>query len=145
MSKDLIEILDDFFDNIVKVCPEEFLITMNNKKLKFLSRGSRGSWNKKEDLAAPSIEIAKNNNIINRWNPSDRKYLYLVGKEHSGNDVETICEELRAQAGEIITTASFRFIGDINFKILDLDYETLTHQEIINFAKAFEKKQVARE
>lgn len=59
LSKDLTEILDDFFDNIVKVCPEEFLITMNNNKLKYLSRGRRGSWNKKEDLAAPSIEIAK--------------------------------------------------------------------------------------
>ena len=142
LSKDLTEILDDFFDNIVKVCPEEFLITMNNNKLKYLSRGRRGSWNKKEDLAAPSIEIAKKYNIINRWNPPEKRYLYLAGKEDYGNDVETICEELRAKTGEIITVASFKFIGDKDFRILDLDYETMTRQEIFNFAEAYEKKQV---
>ncbi|MBT9776907.1 hypothetical protein GPL15_10360 [Clostridium sp. MCC353] len=142
LSKDLTEILDDFFDNIVRVCPEEFFVTMNNKKLKFLSRGRRGIWDKKEDLAAPSIEIAKKNNIINRWNPPDRRYLYLTGKEHNGNDVETISEELRAKTGETITVASFKFIGDNNFKILDLDYETITRQEIFNFVEDYEKNQV---
>lgn len=143
LSKDLTEILDDFFDNVVKICPEVFLLTMDDEKFKHLSRGRRGSWTGKKDLEAPSIEVAKKNNIINRWNPPSKRYLYLVAGDGSDNDTETACEEMRIKTDETLTVASFQFLEDPKKSlILDLDYEDTTRQEIFDFAELYEKEQV---
>lgn len=143
LSKDLTEILDDFFDNVVKICPEVFLLSMDDEKFKHLSRGRRGSWTGKKDLEAPSIEVAKKNNIINRWNPPSKRYLYLVAGDGSDNDTETACEEMRIKTDETLTVASFQFLEDPKKSlILDLDYEDTTRQEIFDFAELYEKEQV---
>lgn len=143
LSKDLIEILDDFFNNVVNVCPDIVFLPMGSDKFKTLLRGRRGEWKKREELAAPSIKTAIENKIINRWNPPDKRYLYVVAGDGSDNDVETVCEEMRIKSGESYTTATFEYVKDSNeLAILDLDYETSTRQDIIDFAEFYEKKQV---
>lgn len=143
LSKDLTEILDDFFDNVVKICPEVFLLSMNDEKFKHLSRGRRGAWKQRKDLAAPSIEVAEEHNIINRWNPPSKRYLYMVAGDGSENDMETACEEMRVKPDEVLTIAKFHYMGDPkDALILDLDYEDVTRQEIFDFAEMYEKEQV---
>lgn len=143
LSKDLIAILDDFFDNVVNVCPDIVFLPMRSDKFRTLLRGRRGEWKKKTELEAPSIEVAKEHKIINRWNPPSKRYLYVVAGNGDGNDVETVCEEMRIKSGENYTTAIFEYIEDRDeLSILDLDYETSTRQDIFNFAEFYEKKQV---
>lgn len=143
LSKDLTKILDDFFDNVVKICPDVFLLSMNDEKFKHLSRGRRGAWKQRKDLAAPSIEVAEEHNIINRWNPPSKRYLYMVAGDGSENDMETACEEMRVKPDEVLTIAKFHYVGDPkDALILDLDYEDITRQEIFDFAEMYEKEQV---
>ncbi len=143
LSKDLIAILDDFFDNIVKVCPEQFLISLENARFKYLVRGRRKEWLCKDDLRAPSIEIAKANNIINRWNPPDKRYLYLVSGKGTPEDIETACEEMRIKSGETVTLANFEVCPTSKLaEIVDLDYESTSRDDIFNFVNAVEKEQV---
>lgn len=143
LSKDLIAILDDFFDNIVKVCPEQFLISLENARFKYLVRGRRKEWLCKDDLRAPSIEIAKANNIINRWNPPDKRYLYLVSGKGTPEDIETACEEMRIKSGETVTLANFEVCPTSKkAEIVDLDYESTSRDDIFNFVNAVEKEQV---
>lgn len=143
LSKDLITILDDFFDNIVKVCPEQFLLPLDNNKFMHLIRGRREEWHCKNDLCAPSIEVARANNIINRWNPPDKRYLYLVAGKGIPNDIETACEEIRIKSGETVTLANFEVCAIAkNAKIVDLDYESISREDIFDFAETIEKEQV---
>lgn len=143
LSKDLTAILDDFFDNSVKVCPEQFLFPLDNNKFKHLIRGRRKEWHCKNDLCAPSIEVARANNIINRWNPPDKRYLYLVAGKGIPNDIETACEEMRIKSGETVTLANFEVCATSkNAKIVDLDYECISREDIFDFAETIEKEQV---
>ena len=143
LSKDLTAILDDFFDNIVKVCPEQFLIPLENVKFKYLVRGRRKEWHCKDDLHAPSIKVAKANNIINRWNPPDKRYLYLVAGKGTPEDIETACEEMRIKLGETVTLANFEVCtSSKKDKIVDLDYESTSREDIFNFVDTIEKEQV---
>lgn len=50
-SKSLIDLLDDLFIQRIDKHP---------------------------DIMPPSIEVAKENNFVNRWNPPDKRYLYLT-------------------------------------------------------------------
>lgn len=144
LTKDLTSILDDFFDNIVKGCPDQFLIPLENFKFKkHLLRGRRKEWHCKDDLCAPSINVAKTNNIINRWNPPDKRYLYLVAGKGTTEDIETACEEMRIKSGETVTLANFGVcISSKKDKIVDLDYESTSRDDIFNFVVTNEKEQV---
>lgn len=142
-SKDLIAILEDFYRSIVKVCPDVFLLSMNDARFQHLLRGRKGIWQSLKDLAAPTIEIAKKHNILNRWNPPDKRYLYLVAGEGSELDIETACQEMRVKDGETVTIASFDYVGDTNAdKIIELDYDRISREEIFAYTEAFIKKQV---
>lgn len=144
LTKDLTVILDDFFDNIVKVCPEQFLIPLENVKFKHLLRGRRKEWHCKDDMCAPSIKVAKANNIINRWNPPDKRYLYLVAGKGASEDVETACEEMRIKLGETVTVANFEVcLSSQKGKIVDMDYESTSREDIFNFVNINEKEQVS--
>lgn len=144
-SKDLTALLDDFFNNIVIVCPEQFLFPLDCDKFNHLLRGRRKEWHSKSDLCAPSIEIAKANNIINRWNPPDKRYLYLVAGKGTPDDIETVCQEMRIKPGETLTIANFE-VCDAAKKsmIIDLDYENISRQDIFDFAEKANKKQVSK-
>lgn len=143
LSKDLTEILDDLYSNILTVCPENFLLPMDDEKFSCLLRGRRKKWNNKLDLAAPSIEVAKKNNTINRWNPPEKRYLYLVAGNDTDDDVETVCQEIRIKSGETLTTANFQYTGNPSAaRIVDMDYEQVTRQEIFDFIDGFEKQQI---
>jgi hypothetical protein len=143
LSKDLIAILDDFYENIIGVCADIFLLSMNDMRFQHLLRGRRGTWQRKEDMAAPTIEIAKKYNIVNRWNPPEKRYLYLVAGNGSDDDVETSIQEMRIKAEETVTITNFHYLGDlVEDKIVDLDYEQISRDEIFEFADAFEKNQV---
>lgn len=144
LSKDLTLILDDIFDNIVNNCPEQFLLTLENAKFKHLLRGRRKEWHCKNDLCAPSIEVAKANNIINRWNPPDKRYLYLVAGKGIPEDIETACEEMRIQSGEKVTLAKFVVRTDYQKnKIFDLDYESISRKSIFEFVDTIEKEHLS--
>lgn len=145
LSVDLTAILDDFFNNIVTVCPEQFLLSLDNDKFEHLLRGRRKEWHCKNDLCAPSIEVAKANNIINRWNPPDKRYLYLVAGKGTPEDTETAFQEMRIKPGELVTLANFE-VCDAAKKaiIIDLDYENILRNDIFDFAERTEKEQVNR-
>jgi len=143
LTKDLTAILDDFFDNIVKVCPEQFILSLDDMKFKHLIRGRRKKWYCKNDLCAPSIEVAKENNIINRWNPPDKRYLYLVAGTGASEDIQTACEEMRIKSMETVTIANFKVCATAKkVKIINLDYESTSREDIFNFAETIEKEQV---
>jgi len=143
LEKDLTEILDDFYSNIIKICPDEFLISLEYSPFERLLRGRRNCWKKKEDLAAPSIEVAVEKHIINRWNPPEKRYLYLVAGDGTDNDIETVCREMRIKDGEMLTVAEFEYNAvNPSAKIVDMDYEKITHRDIFAHAEAFEKQQV---
>ncbi|MDD4760909.1 MAG: hypothetical protein PHU66_08895, partial [Bacteroidaceae bacterium] len=140
-KKDLIEILDDFFNNIVSICPNEFLVPLNNYNC--LLRGRKKEWKLRDDLLPPSIECALQNNIINRWNLPSKRYLYLAIGNCGIENGEKVClEEMRIRAGDIVTIANF----DINKlasnkKIINLDFDNISRQDIFDFMNATEKAQ----
>jgi hypothetical protein len=130
-NKGLIELLDDFFKNIIDVCPEEFFYQLDNYNFGNLIRGRRKVWHCKNDLVAPPIEVAKECNIINRWNPPEKRYLYLVVGKGIPEDTETVCEEMRTDSEEIVTLANFEVKEpEIKAMILDLDYERILRKDI---------------
>ena len=132
-DKGLIEILDDFYSTSMTICPEAFVRTMSDKKFAYLSRGRKGTFSQKRDLAAPPLSVAKKYNIINRWNPSDKRYLYLVAGEGSDNDTETALAEMRIESDEIVTLAEFDYVLEPdNAKIIDFDYEGISRKSIFN-------------
>ena len=142
LSKNLIELFEDFFDNTIKMCPREFLLSMDDRKFKNLLRGRKGSWCKKEELAAPSIEIAQKNHSINRWNPPNKRYLYLVVGDGSDNDQDVAFEELRIKSGEEVTIANFAFTG-ADAKIFNLDYEEISRESIFDYIETYRKDGVS--
>lgn len=139
--KDLIEILDDFFQNIVSICPKDFLVPLNS--FGCLLRGRRKEWQFAEDLMPPSIEFAVKNNIINRWNPPQKRYLYLVnGMSNSAGNDRVCLEEMRIKKDEKVTIANFHIVKSAcHKKVINLDFDNVTRQEIFDFMNVEQKKQ----
>lgn len=130
-SKDFIAILDDFFSYIEARDASDFLKPLRNYASSIIVRGRRGRRTKKEDLAAPSIEIAVKNNSINRWNPPDKRYLYLAVGDSSTSE-ETSLAELRAENGEEITIGNFKILDEaLDGLIVDFDYERICQTDIL--------------
>ena len=83
-------------------------------------------------LPPPSLQVAKENNIINRWNPPKKRYLYLASGNRSEVE-QTVLAELRAQDGEEITTAEFTFADSATHGVIvNLDYERLSREEVFS-------------
>ena len=141
-KKSLIDLLDDFFQNIITICPDEFLIPLSN--FNYLIRGRRGKWKLAQDLVPPSIEFALANNIVNRWNPPEKRYLYLVnGNQNSQNNDDVCFEEMRIQENEILTIANFDVATlALHKKIFNLDFDDISRKEIFDFVNNEKQKQV---
>lgn len=147
-DKNIIEILDDLFVNTVDVYPQEFYVTLDG--LVYLHRGRRGKWSKPGDFFPPSIEFAKQKNIINRWNPSDKRYLYLAASHTNEPYSQSIClnefvclEEMRIKANEEVSLAQFRVVKQAKRKtVINLDYENIKRADIFEYIQNEEKRQV---
>ena len=133
--KSIIDLLDDFFETCVEKYPDIFLIKGN--ELGTLTRCRRGSFKMEKDVFPPSLELAESKNIVNRWNPPGRRYLYMAHSlnnsfvtERTENEY-TCFHEMRAKKGEEYTFADFEVIsgsGDKGF--LNMDYTGLEQSDI---------------
>lgn len=131
-GKNLIELLDDMFENIIHVCQKSFFVEKSS--LGTLLRGRRGEYNAVKDLYPPSIKVAEDNNILNRWNPPNKRYNYLVieqdGRE---NAQETVLRELRSKSYENYTICRFVSQNEKSAKdqlLINLDYQELSVGDI---------------
>ena len=144
-TKNIISILDDFYSVVSDVQTDEFVKPISSFfEQAAVLRGRRGKWDEEVQLAPPSIEVAKANNIINRWNPPDKRFLYLaVGNADVAQ--ETVFAEMRAKAGEEITIGSFALREyAIGGKIVNLNFEGISHEEIFSEPEKT-KKQIVSE
>lgn len=130
--KDIICILDEFYELASNKTVNEFLKPLHLFSHQVFLRGRRGRWKSKDDIAPPSLQVAKENNIINRWNPPKKRYLYLASGNRSEVE-QTVLAELRAQDGEEITTAEFTFADSATHGVIvNLDYERLSREEVFS-------------
>lgn len=133
--KSLIDLLDDFFVNCVDRYPDLFLVKC--KDLGFLTRCRKGIYEREADVLPPPLEIALRNNIVNRWNPPGKRYLYaahsLVNSVLCGiSENEYTCfQEMRAKKGEEYTFADFEVVSGSRDKcFLNMDYTGLEQSDI---------------
>lgn len=133
--KSLIDILDDFFVNCVDKYPDLFLVKCG--ALGKLTRCRKGVYERETDVLPPPLDIAKANNIVNRWNPPGKRYLYAA---HSWRnpDVSNLTEneytcfqEMRAKKGVSYTFADFEInVGSANKYVINMDYTGLGQSDI---------------
>ena len=125
------------------ILEKEFLYPLKNYKS--LIRGRKGIWDKAENLSAPSIEVATKNGILNRWNPPEKRYLYLVDATNISLEIaeQTCFEEMRITNAETkVTIGNFQVIPkEKNNKILNLDYERTTLKDIFQRLEVAKKKE----
>jgi hypothetical protein len=121
-GKRFTEILADFISNVDPIAAREFFV--EEGKLSRLVRARRDIHSSGDDIVPPSIEIAKKYNIINRWNPPEKRYSYLVVETANISPDEVCLEEIRSQAGEDISLVDFK-VREISKKkkLLNLAYE----------------------
>ncbi len=139
-EKNIIDILDDTFNNSIDIYKNDFYIPLN--EFEFLHRGRRGKWFNEDDLLPPSIDIAEKNNIINRWNPPNKRYLYLAAaftnKDFDINitiNEYTCLQELRVHQKEEVTISNFNIVYKSNTNnILNLNYDDISSNDIISNA-----------
>ncbi len=119
-GKRFTEILGDFISKVDPIAAQEFFV--EEEKLGRLVRARRGTYSSGNDIVPPSIEIAKKCNIINRWNPPEKRYSYLVVETANVSPDEVCLEEIRSKVGEDISL--------VDFKVR----ETSTKKKLLNFA-----------
>ena len=142
-KKNIIEILDDLYVNTEKKVPGLFVKPLTSFTYQVILRGRYGSWTKIGDLNPPSIEVAKTKKSINRWNPPDKRYLYLSFGNY-GNAFESVKAEMRAKPGETITVGEFKVKADTEkMLIADLDYDRISRNSIFNILEKEKNKEVA--
>jgi hypothetical protein len=144
----ILVLLDDLFKHTIDVFSDEFFINLGN--IKYLCRGRKGERHSIEDLLPPSIEVAKAKNIINRWNPPDRRFLYLATTQtdfpfrfgFSMNEY-VCCKEMRLTAGEEVTLSQF-CISPLSSqkKVINLAYDDISRSDIFAYVDQYEKKLV---
>jgi hypothetical protein len=133
----------DVFDEVYKKCiskyPKDFLLDLG--EMKHICRGRKGKYVTVQDLLPPTIAVAKEKNIINRWNPPDKRYLYLAistkrdrGELQLQHIERVICEELRAKSAQEVSFIDFDVLSmNKNKRLLNLNYECDTDSEIESF------------
>lgn len=133
--KTLIDLLDDFFSICVDRYPDPFLLKC--KDLGIITRCRKGEFNTEKDILPPSIDIAEANNIVNRWNPPGKRYLYAAhsrdNPQYSGltQNEYTCFKEMRAKKGIKYTFADFRArSGSEDKSILNMDYTGILQSDI---------------
>lgn len=127
--KSIIDLLNDFFAECVTRFPEAFLVSYCD--LGLLTRCRKGEFTSTSDLLPPPIQIAKDYGIVNRWNPPEKRYLYVsrgaIAQPNIDDYTEneyTCLEEVRAELGNTYTFADFRPANSRSHKkILNMDYD----------------------
>lgn len=128
-GKKFTEVLGDFMSNVDVSASKEFFI--EEEKLGRLVRARRGNHSLGEDIYPPSIETAIDQNIINRWNPPGKRYLYLAFETEGVSPDEVCLEEIRSKVGESITLVDFKVKENARKKrLLNLAYEGVNDIEI---------------
>lgn len=131
-GKNLIELLDDMFENIMHVCQKSFFVEKSS--LGTLLRGRRGEYYAVKDLYPPSIKVAEDNKILNRWNPPNKRYNYLViEQDDRENAQETVLRELRSKSYENYTICKFKSHDEKSEKnqmLINLDYQKFSVGDI---------------
>ena len=94
------------------------------------------------DIEPPTIEVAKEKKIINRWNPPNKRYLYLVIDNGNSQNANKVCiNELRATDGMNVTICNFEVNGySKSGKLINLDYESISYEEIEEILKEYKDK-----
>lgn len=142
-KKNIIQILDDLYVNTEKTVPGLFVKPLGSFADQTILRGRRGNRTKTEELNPPTIEVAKKNHIINRWNPPDKRYLYVSFGEYE-NALETVEAEMRAKPGEEITVGEFKFKTDPEkMLIADLDYDQISRNSIFGVLEEYKNTEVS--
>ena len=135
---------DETYKKSIIELVDEILTDMNNRginsifvkegDLGLLCRGRRQEHSRAEEIYPPTIDVAIKNNSINRWNPPDRRYIYLVDgeKEKDEASADRVClAELRAKRNETFTLVNFTVQESAcEKKLLRLDYEHLAISDI---------------
>lgn len=130
--KSILDLLDDLFDNCVSKYPKLFL--KDYYELGQLTRCRKGFYTENAELFPPSIEFAIDNDIVNRWNPPDRRYLYLAHTYNTSKKIKGYTEneytcfmEMRASNGTQYTFADFtpKRTSEAH-RILNMNYSGLT-------------------
>jgi len=128
------------FDEIYKACISNNLesFTFDLCTISHMCRGRKGYHDDIGELLPPCIDYAIKHNKINRWNPPNKRFLYLAasfGDKPFDNvfthDQKVCCEELRMKSGKKITLADFFPARTSDKKkILNLNYEDISIKEI---------------
>jgi hypothetical protein len=128
-SKSILDLIDDVFTESITPNESEFLIELGT--ITKMCRGRKGVHREICELFPPPIGKGS----INRWNPPDKQYIYLVpvwGKLQSDDECEKVCiEEIRATVEQDISFMDFIPVQCAeNKKILVLDYEDITKEDL---------------
>ena len=131
-KKSIIDLIEEILSNSSSKTLDKLYI--KEADLSFLCRGRSGRWEDPIDIYPPTIDIALEKNCINRWNPPDRRYIYLVSwnKEKTQSRADKVClAELRAKKGQIISIVNFKVTDKAKEKILlNLDFDRLSFADI---------------
>ena len=131
-KKGIIEIIEEMLIDLERRGIDSIFVKEGD--LGLLCRGRKNKHDKAEEIFPPTIEVAVKNNTINRWNPPDRRYIYLVDgdKEKDITSVDRVClAELRAKDGETYTLVNFKVQDSANDKkLLRLNYEHIAISDI---------------
>ncbi len=131
-KKGIIELIEEMLIDLERRGIDSVFVKEGD--LGLLCRGRKNKHDKAEEIFPPTIEVAVKNNSINRWNPPDRRYIYLVDgdKEKDITSADRVClAELRAKDGETYTLVNFKVQDSANDKkLLRLDYEYIAISDI---------------
>lgn len=136
-KRSIIDMMEEFFSTCVSVYPHLFV--KEYYELGQIARCRKGYYTKEEELFPPPKDIALSLNLVNRWNPPDRRYLYLAHSTNASRKIMGYSEneytclmEMRAVNGEQYTFADFEpKPTSIRHSILNMNYNSIT-TEIIN-------------
>lgn len=133
--KSLIDLLNDLFVNCIDKSPDVFLVKC--KELGTLTRCRAGHFESASDILPPPLKIAEDKNIVNRWNPPGKRFLYTA---HSYNNSPigelteneyTCFQEMRATKGGAYTFAEFSVNPGSEYKcFINMDYTGLYQRDI---------------
>ena len=131
-DKNLLELFDDFFSNLDDNTEDFITLSLSSPAFAHLCRGRRGAWRTKIDLAAPSIEVAIKNKMLNRWNPPNKRYLYLAVGNNTDLDHDIVYQEMRLSDGIEHTVSYFSILDTNKGKIINMDFSQISREQILS-------------
>ena len=135
-ERDFISIMDDILKSALSKYPDVFYVNIDDA---FLARGRRGAFRNPEEIMPPPLDVAQKLNVINRWNPCNKRYNYLV-ISNTNLDIETSLLETRTYSGEY-TIAQFKPVKPIH-DVIDMDFDRVSFEDINNELNEYTEKTV---